>query len=215
MTGRLITLEGIDGSGKTTVWERLKDRYDPDVDPVVFTREPTNDTWYGDAAYRSIEDDGADSLAELFLFVADHANHLAETVRPALEQGQVVIADRYIDSRIAYQAATNADRLNGRRAASDFVRQLHEPWTRYPDTTVYLNVEPETGAQRSGETNKMERVEHLETVAATYDRLRSVESERFEVVDSEEQDTDEVFDRVTDIIDPEVKMAANAKPDDW
>ena len=55
----LITLEGIDGSGKTTVWEALSDRY-PEA---VFTHEPT-DTWYGDAVNRAIDDDDADPLAE-------------------------------------------------------------------------------------------------------------------------------------------------------
>ena len=64
----LVTLEGLDGSGKTTVWEALHERY-PDAE---FTREPTN-SWYGDAVYRSIEDDDADPLAELFLYTADHA----------------------------------------------------------------------------------------------------------------------------------------------
>ncbi|MFW6000086.1 MAG: dTMP kinase, partial [Halorubrum sp.] len=75
----LITLEGLDGSGKTTVWEALHDVY-PDA---TFTREPT-DSWYGEAVGRSMGDPDADPVAELFLYTADHANHLSETVRPAL-----------------------------------------------------------------------------------------------------------------------------------
>ena len=54
----LVTLEGLDGSGKTTVWEALRETY-PEA---TFTREPTNDSWYGEAVYRSIEDDDASSL---------------------------------------------------------------------------------------------------------------------------------------------------------
>src|SRR6056297_2991479 len=100
----LVTLEGLDGSGKTTVWERL--RADDAVD-ATFTREPT-DSWYGESVQRSIDDDDADSLAELFLYTADHAAHPADTVRPALEAGELVVSDRYSDSRYAYQGATLA-----------------------------------------------------------------------------------------------------------
>src|SRR6056297_435606 len=97
----LITLEGIDGSGKTTVWEALQAEF-PDA---TFTSEPT-DSWYGEAVYRSIGDDDADPLAELFLYTADHADHLSRVIEPALERGDLVISDRYSDSRFAYQGAT-------------------------------------------------------------------------------------------------------------
>ena len=92
----LITLEGLDGSGKTTAWEHLRDRYTE----YCFTREPTH-SWYGDAVSRSLNNDNADPLAELFLFMADHADHLHRRIIPALNQGKTVISDRYSDSRIA------------------------------------------------------------------------------------------------------------------
>ena len=92
----LITLEGIDGSGKTTVAEALQDT----LPEAMFTREPT-DSWYGEAVERSIRDDGADPLAELFLYAADHADHLSRVVRPALDSGKLVVSDRYSDSRYA------------------------------------------------------------------------------------------------------------------
>ena len=88
----LITLEGIDGGGKTTVLEALE-RALP-ADRTVFTREPT-DSWYGEAVNRSISADDADPLAELFLYTADHADHLSRVVRPALDRGKVVVSDRY------------------------------------------------------------------------------------------------------------------------
>ncbi|PSQ41482.1 dTMP kinase [Halobacteriales archaeon SW_5_68_122] len=138
----LITLEGIDGSGKTTVAEALQDT----LPEAVFTREPT-DSWYGEAVQRSIGDDGADPLAELFLYTADHADHLSRVVRPALESGKVVVSDRYSDSRYAYQGAT----LDGVvRRPVEYVRGVHEPFTRAPDATLYFDVPPETGAERAG-----------------------------------------------------------------
>jgi dTMP kinase len=172
----LLTFEGLDGSGKTTCIEALRDGF-PDA---VFTREPTT-TWYGEAVARSIEDPDADPLAELFLYTADHAAHLSETVLPALDAGEVVVSDRYSDSRYAYQGATLADRFDDPVA---FVRRIHRPWTRSPDATVYLDVDPETAAERSGATNKFETADYLRRVRENYERLVAADPERFVRVDA-------------------------------
>ena len=172
----LITLEGLDGSGKTTVWEALHGVY-PDA---VFTREPTN-SWYGDAVYRSIEDDDADPVAELFLYTADHADHLSRTIRPALDENRLVISDRYVDSRYAYQGAA----LSGIVPRPvEYVRGVHLPWTREPDLTLYLDVDPTTGASRSGATNKFEQTDYLAAVRENYERLVEADPGRFVRVDA-------------------------------
>ena len=172
----LITLEGLDGSGKTTAWAALRERYDD----AVFTREPT-DSWYGEAVDRSVADPDADPLAEFFLYTADHAAHLARTVEPALSRGAPVISDRYSDSRYAYQSVALAETLDDPLA---FIRATHEPWTRPPDRTIYLDVDPETGAARSGATNKFEQREFLARVAERYEALIDAEPERFVRVDA-------------------------------
>ena len=171
----LITLEGIDGSGKTTVWEGLYDKFD-----ATFTREPT-DSWYGDAVYRSIGDDDADPLAELFLYTADHADHLSRVIRPALEAGELVISDRYSDSRYAYQGASLDGVLDEPMA---YVQQVHEPFTRVPDCTLYFDVPPELGAERSGATNKFEQTDYLERVRDNYEELVAADPERFVRIDA-------------------------------
>ena len=175
----LVTLEGLDGSGKTTCWEQLRES---EVVPpeTTFTREPTN-SWYGDVVEQSIADDDADPLAELFLYTADHAHHVTSVIEPTLQDGGVVISDRYSDSRYAYQGATLDDRFDDALA---FVREIHEPWTRPPDATIYFDVDPETGAQRSGATNKFETASYLESVHENYERLVEAEPERFVRVDA-------------------------------
>jgi dTMP kinase len=185
----LLTLEGLDGSGKTTAWDALRDRYPS----AVFTREPT-DSWYGEAVARSVADDDADPLAELFLYTADHADHLSRLVRPALADGSLVVSDRYSDSRIAYQAATLAD-----SAVDDplsYVRSIHDPFSRPPDATLYLDVDPETAVERSGGTNKFERVERLRAVRENYERLLAAEPDRFVRVDATRSRTTVVDDVV-------------------
>jgi len=172
----LLTLEGLDGSGKTTCWEHLQSAF-PEA---VFTREPT-DSWYGDAVRRSIRDENADPLAELFLYTADHAAHVADTVEPALDRGDVVVSDRYSDSRYAYQGATLADRFDD---PVGFVQGIHDPWTRPPDATIYLDIDAETGADRSGATNKFETVSYLSQVREHYETLIDREPDRFVRVDA-------------------------------
>jgi dTMP kinase len=172
----LVTLEGLDGSGKTTVWEALHDAY-PDA---TFTREPT-ESWYGEAVDRSIADDDADPLAELFLYTADHAAHLADTVRPALADGGLVISDRYSDSRYAYQGATLAGEI---KRPMEYIRGVHQPFTVEPDLTVYLDLDPRTAAERSGGTNKFEQMEYLSQVRENYETLIEIDPERFVRIDA-------------------------------
>lgn len=187
----LVTLEGLDGSGKTTVHEALRDSY-PDA---VFTREPT-DSWYGDAVARSISDDEADPLAELFLYTADHADHLSRVVRPALSEGKLVISDRYADSRYAYQGAALVGVIDH---PVEYVRELHAPFTRPPDLTIYLDIDPEIGAARSGATNKFEQSGYLKRVGENYERLVSDETERFVRIDAT-RPPERVLDRVEDVL---------------
>jgi dTMP kinase len=181
----LVTIEGIDGSGKTTVWEALQAEFD-----AVFTREPT-DTWYGEAVERSVADPGADPLAELFLYTADHAAHLSDTVEPALDRGELVVSDRFVDSRYAYQGVS-LDGVVPRPL--EYVVGVHEPWTRTPDLTLLLDVDPETGAARSGATNKFEQREFLEAVAEAYDFLANREPDRFVRIDADRAPEDVVAD---------------------
>ncbi|WP_254545720.1 dTMP kinase [Halomarina pelagica] len=173
----LITLEGIDGSGKTTAWEALHDTY-PDA---VFTREPTT-SWYGEAVRRSLADDDADPLADLFLFTADHADHLSRVVRPALDAGKLVVSDRYSDSRYAYQGAALSGVVD---RPVEYVRGIHVPFTRPPDATIYLDVDPQVGAERAGTNDKFERAGYLAAVRENYERLIGYEPERFVRVDGE------------------------------
>ena len=193
----LITLEGLDGSGKTTVWEALRDAY-PDA---TFTREPT-DSWYGEAVDRSIAADDADPLAELFLLTADHANHLSGTVAPALADGDLVVSDRYSDSRFAYQAAT----LDASDVALDgtdpleYIQEIHAPFSRPPDATVYLDLDARTAAERAGRTNKFEQDGYLAAVRDNYERLIDAEPDRFVRVDAT-RSPEVVTARVEEVID--------------
>ena len=172
----LVTLEGLDGCGKTTAWRSLKEHYPQ----AVFTKEPT-DSWYGDAVRQSVDDPTADAVAELFLYCADHAAHISETIEPSLAAGQLVISDRYIDSRMAYQGATLADRID---YSVGYVRTVHDPFTIMPDLTIYLDIDVPTAVDRSGGESKFEHEAFLADVKDAYERLIEEEPERFVVIDA-------------------------------
>ncbi len=171
-----VTVEGIDGAGKTTVVEAMRDEFEE----ATFTREPT-ETWLGDAVERAVGDDDSEPLTDLFLFTADHADHLRRVVRPALEEDALLICDRYVDSRYAYQGATLSDRLDVDDALA-WVREIHEPWTVYPDLTLLLDVPVETALSRKEAGDKYERAGFLRDVAENYRRL--ADEDRFVVIDA-------------------------------
>ncbi|MCZ7401314.1 MAG: dTMP kinase [Candidatus Methanoperedens sp.] len=179
--GKLITLEGIDGTGKSSIARMLKNKF-PDA---VFTREPTH-SWIGNVVKRSIESD-TDPLAELFLFVADHAEHIARVVRPALNEGKNVFSDRYSDSRYAYQGATLSNIFED---AMGFVQGVHRGWTVVPDLTILFTIDPIIAVSRCGvrgEITKFEKIEFLKTVQGNLLTLADKEPERFVIIDAQQE----------------------------
>ncbi|TQR22502.1 dTMP kinase [Haloferax sp. wsp5] len=173
-----VTLEGLDGSGMTTVWERLRATTQPQRH--CFTREPT-DTWYGDAVQRSSTTTTRTRWPNCSS-IRQTTPHTSRRRPTGTRRGRLVVSDRYTDSRYAYQAARCAE-SDARRPLS-YVREVHAPWTRPPDKTIYLDLDPETAAARSGATNKFEQAAYLADVRENYERLVEADPERFVRVDA-------------------------------
>jgi dTMP kinase len=175
-----VTLEGIDGTGKSTLLVALKGKL-ADLNPV-FTREPGS-TWVGEAVRRAVAEQ-IDPVTEATLFVADHAAHLATVVRPALDNKKLVISDRYSDSRFAYQSVT----LDGVIPDPDgWLRAMHNGWSIVPDKTILLVIPvDEALARLAGKTGRehFERREVLEKVQDRYLAFARMEPSRFVVVDA-------------------------------
>jgi dTMP kinase len=191
----LITIEGIDGSGKSTLHSALMEPL-ADLSPV-FTREP-GATWIGDQVRRAIAEE-IDPVAEALLFIADHAAHLAKVVRPALAQGRPVISDRYLDSRYAYQAAM----LEGAvPRPMDWLKQVHDAWTIVPDLTILLVLPVDLALARLGPGRKREHFEQpafLEQVQRNYLALAEEEPARFVLVEAEKE-REEIIRFCSDLI---------------
>ncbi|ABK15025.1 dTMP kinase [Methanothrix thermoacetophila] len=185
--GILITLEGIDGAGKTTVARMLRKRF-PDF---VFTREPT-DGPLGEMARR------ASGFEQLFLFMADHANHLRSCILPSINSGEVVVSDRYIDSRVAYQGA-----LLRRTISMEWIYELHRPWSLMPDLTLLFRIDPSVALMRCknrGATSIFEMEALLRDVSGNFEILASREPERFVIINAE-REISEVAERAASEIE--------------
>lgn len=176
----LITLEGIDGSGKSTLHAALREPL-ADLDPV-FTSEP-GATWIGAAVRRAIAEQ-IDPVTEATLFVADHAAHLAKVVRPALAEGKLVISDRYSDSRYAYQSVTLQGIIPD---PEQWLRAMHNSWTIIPARTFLCVLPVDEALTRLKPQDKrehFERREVLEKVQNNYLSFARAEPSRFVLVDA-------------------------------
>lgn len=145
------------------------------------TREPGS-TWIGEAVRRAIREQ-ADPVAEALLFIADHAAHLREVVRPALSDGRLVISDRYLDSRYAYQQVTLDGVLND---PLSWIERVHAGWTVIPDLTILLAVPVKVALQRTGDRGEGEHFEQetvLVRVQEHYIRLAERDPSRFIILD--------------------------------
>lgn len=140
-----ITIEGIEGCGKSTQARRLESGLRAQGHDVVLTREPGGSNMTREIR-RLLSDPNCrlEPRAELLLFLADRAQHVASVVRPALERGAVVICDRYSDSTVAYQC-------HGRGHDVELVLQLND-WAALglqPDLTLWIDCDVETGLGRA------------------------------------------------------------------
>ncbi len=181
-----ITLEGPEGSGKTTQAHLLVDHLRRKGYEVVLTREPGG-TAIGDQIRAILHDpDNAEMVpwAEVFLYAASRAQLVAQVIRPALAAGRIVVSDRFYDSTLAYQGY-------GRGLSLETLWQITRIATGglKPDLTLYLDILPDQGLQRrlagGEEWNRLDReaLAFHRRVRAGYLELAALEPERWVVVD--------------------------------
>ena len=182
--GYFITFEGIDGCGKTTQLEAVYDFLTKLGFDCVKTREPGALDLGKKIREILLHHKGAVSdKCEMFLFLADRAQHMDTLIRPSVEVGKVVLCDRHTDSTIAYQGY-------GRKQDIERLTKLNEVATGglKPDLTFVFDVTTETGAERAGANpDRMESAgkEFFERVRQGYIELSEKYPERIKVINGE------------------------------
>lgn len=189
MKGLFITIEGPDGAGKTSVIEKLFPQLQQAVNTAVMkTREPG-----GIAIAEEIrqvildpDNDKMDDRTEALLYAAARRQHLVEKVWPALENGTLVLCDRFVDSSLAYQGAGRKIGIKAVAAINEFAIE-----GTTPDLTLYLDLEAKVGLARIQQTRQeqidrldAESIEFHERVRAAYLQIAAENPARIKVIDA-------------------------------
>jgi dTMP kinase len=209
---RFITFEGGDGSGKTTQVKALESHLTASGKSCLSTREPGG-TSLGKLIRQVLLEVGKQPITsptELFLYLADRAQHIREVIIPALEQGKIVLCDRHTDSTLAYQGYGRGIDLGLLRSLNDIASQGIKP-----DLTLLFDCPVEIGlsrtAQRQSQTAsarnedrfEQEKIEFHERVRAGFLELARAEPRRFRIIDAA-RPAEEVGQEIKNIIDGEL-----------
>jgi len=185
--GVFIAIEGIDGSGKTTIALKLKESLEEEGFQVYYTYEPSKGP-IGDIIRKHVfnVEVRPNPYIEALLFAADRIDHLEKEIIPALNRGNVVICDRYLYSSIAYQGA--------RGVPINWIRRINVGVIK-PHVTVYIDVPPEVGLSRKKGTKVVtfENIDYLKAVRSIY--LNLVRKGEMILVDGR-MSIDEVLEKV-------------------
>ncbi|GAA5031029.1 dTMP kinase [Terrabacter aeriphilus] len=180
--GLFVCFEGGDGAGKSTQVRLLAEALESRGSSVVVTRQPGGTPLGARIRELVLHGDHVSARAEALLFAADKAHHVDELIRPALERGQVVVTDRYVDSAITYQGT-------GRELGRDEITALQH-WAvggLLPDLTIVLDVSPEAGRRRRGDVHdrlESEADDFHAAVRRGYLELAARDPERYLVLDA-------------------------------
>jgi dTMP kinase len=186
VTAVFIAIEGGDGAGKSTQAKLLADELRTRGHEVLITREPGGSPIAEKIRHvvLDVANLGLNERAEALLFAASRAEHVASTIRPALELGTIVISDRYMDSSIAYQGIA-------RGLGLEHIRDLNLWATNnlVPDLTIILDVDAEHGLNRVADPNRIEEesTEFHSVVRDAFLELAKLDPDRYLVVSANQQ----------------------------
>ncbi|MED2971618.1 dTMP kinase [Fictibacillus sp. B-59209] len=206
MNGLFITIEGPDGSGKSTQIKKLADYLEESRIPYLLTREPGG-TAVSDRIRSLILDPAHPEMAdetEVLLYAASRAQHVKEKIVPALQEGKLVLCDRFVDASIAYQAYGLGIPVVDVTAINRFATGGLSP-----DRSYLIDISPEAGRERmvSRYTEEgldrieQKKLEYHERVRSGFREIYSENKERFLLVDG-----NQTIDQVFDVIKKDIKL---------
>lgn len=200
--GLFVTFEGIDGCGKTTALDNIKKRLSKTDIDVVFTREPGGSKISEQIRNIILDKNNTeeDARTEALLFAASRRQHLIDVVIPALKASKLVIADRYIDSSLAYQGYARDIGIDEVLKINNFAIE-----NLYPDLTFYLDLQPEecekriNGRQRESDRLDSEAFAFHKKVYEGYRKVNELFKDRVVIIDARLKE-EEIADRIFNIL---------------
>jgi dTMP kinase len=211
-----VTFEGIEGTGKSTQIKKVREYLESKGRDVFLTLEPGGSRVGRELRKMLLHVDNRDitPITELFLYLADRAQHVAQVIRPELDAGKVVLCDRFADSTIVYQGY-------GRGLDTKTLRELNEVAVDglWPDLTIVLDIDPEIGLKRAMLRNiedgkakeegrfEAEHISFHNKIREGYLTWAAFNKDRMRVVNADNT-PDQVFERIKEIL--EARLTADA-----
>lgn len=211
--GALIVLEGNDGAGKTTLANLLETRLKDNGYDVLRTREPGG-CGISEQIRQILLDpanDALDPMCEALLYTASRRQHFVQTIWPALEQGKIILSDRFLDSSLAYQGY-------GRHLGKENIEALNDTWALQgyrPDLVLFLHLDEKTEKERMMERGGLDRMDAQSEafhhdVREGFETLMKNEPERFACLDAS-HDPNTLADLAWKALQPVLEQRGNAK----
>lgn len=204
--GLFLTIEGPDGSGKTTACQTVLQRLKQEGYDVIYTREPggSNIAEQIRSVILDVNNTEMEIRTEAMLYAAARRQHLIEVVLPALKENKIIVCDRFVDSSLAYQGY-------GRGIGIDEVMSINQfaIGNNFPDLTIYYDVDAIVGLQRIANRSGLDRLDKEslafhQKVVEGYKIVCSRYPERIKIVDAS-QDMDKVASDTYDLIIRKIK----------
>ncbi len=178
-SGKFITFEGVEGSGKSTQIKLAVDFLKEKGFPVILIREPGT-TVIGEEIRKillNLKHKEIDNYCELFLFSASRAQLIREIIKPALAKGKIVISDRFLDATFCYQGY-------GSGISLEFIKKVNSFIELIPDLTILLDIDAQKGLERAEGNDRFEQISlsYHKRIRKGYLKLASAEPERIKVV---------------------------------
>ncbi len=175
--GFLIVIEGIDGAGKSTQAETLKNRLQKRGFDAVYFREPSGSRWGREIKRKALSPDSLTPEEELELFQRDRKENVEKNLKPALGKNKIVVLDRYYFSTIAYQGAKGID--------EERIKRMNEEFAVEPDLVFILDIDPQQGLDRIKNRRKKDRLfERADYLARVRQIFRGFKGKNFIHIDA-------------------------------
>lgn len=203
MKGLFITLEGPDGSGKSTISRMLTSYLRQQGSIVTLTREPGGTDISEDIRHIILDNKNTEmsSTTEALLYAASRAQHVSEKIMPSIQKGKTIVCDRFVLSSLVYQGIARGLGVEKVKEINDFAIQGVEP-----DIILFFDIDPEVALTRKTKRKKADRlekesIEFHNKVYEGYKSLLSLYDEKVKVIDASKSKT-QVFEQVKQAIEP-------------
>ncbi|MBS3160027.1 dTMP kinase [Candidatus Woesearchaeota archaeon] len=212
MRYNFISFEGIDGTGKSTIVEKIAREIINVGGKPYLTRDPVRDVEPWKSLYSIFEkSEKIDKLSEALLLLSSRIDNSRKRLEPALARGETIVADRFHDSWFAYQSIRLSDNFGDERKALDYLVSQHQSLVDQdillePDRTVLLRVNPETSMKRVNERttkitkSKYDVLEFQKKVSNQYDIIANMFKDRIVVIDTGNKNLERVSEEVMSVL---------------